>query len=59
VEAAIQTLEVQLVQLSGDLGAASAAGQVDRVRVLGESYTATQSQLDAKMVEWESLLADG
>jgi ATP-binding cassette subfamily F protein 3 len=59
VEATIQKLEVALVQLSGDLGVASAAGEVDRVRKLGETYTATQAQLDAKMIEWEELLADG
>ncbi len=57
VEAEIHKLELQLVQLSGDLGAASEAGQVDRVRELGEAYNAVQAELDAKMSEWEALLA--
>ena len=45
------------VQLSGDLGAASEAGEVARVRELGEAYAAAQAELDAKMNEWEALLA--
>jgi ATP-binding cassette subfamily F protein 3 len=57
LEEQIHQLELQLVQLSGDLGAASQAGQVDRVRELGEAYTAAQAELDAKMLEWEALLA--
>jgi ATP-binding cassette, subfamily F, member 3 len=57
IEEQIHRLEMQLVQLSGDLGAASEAGQVDRVRELGEAYAATQSDLDARMQEWEALLA--
>jgi ATP-binding cassette subfamily F protein 3 len=57
VEAEIHRLELQLVQLSGDLGAASEAGQVERVRQLGAAYSAAQSELDAKMLEWEDLLA--
>ncbi len=57
IEEEIHRLEMQLVQLSGDLGEASEAGQVDRVRELGEAYTAAQSELDAKMQEWETLLA--
>ncbi len=57
IEEEIHKLELQLVQLSGDLGAASQAGQVDRVRELGEAYNAAQAALDAKMNEWEALLA--
>ncbi len=57
LEEQIHQLELQLVQLSGDLGAASQAGQVDRVRELGEAYTAAQAELDARMLEWETLLA--
>src|SRR5262249_44709228 len=57
VEAEIHKLELQLVQLSGDLGAASEAGQVDKVRALGEAYTSRKAELDARMEEWETLLA--
>jgi ATP-binding cassette, subfamily F, member 3 len=57
IEAEIHKLEMQLVQLSGDLGAASEAGEVDRVRELGEAYTVAQSELDARMQEWEALLS--
>jgi hypothetical protein len=57
IEMEIHKLEMQLVQLSGDLGAASEAGQVDRVRELGAAYAAAQAELDAKMLEWEELLA--
>ena len=57
VEQRIQQLELQLVQLSGDLGVASSAGKVDKVRDLGIAYNETQIELDAKMIEWEELLA--
>ena len=57
LEEQIHKLELQLVQLSGDLGAASEAGAVDKVRQLGEAYTATEAELDAKIREWEVLLA--
>ena len=56
IEEQIHKLELRLVQLSGDLGAASEAGQVDKVRELGEAYTAAQADLDTKMQEWEELL---
>jgi hypothetical protein len=38
------------------LGDASAVGAVDRVRDLGEAYTAAESQLDRALREWETLL---
>ncbi len=57
IEEQIHNLEIKLVQLSGDLGAASQAGQVNRVRELGEAYAAAQAELDTKMNEWEALLA--
>jgi ATP-binding cassette subfamily F protein 3 len=57
LEEQIHQLELQLVRLSGDLGAASEAGQVDRVRELGQAYAAAQAELDARMLEWEALLA--
>jgi ATP-binding cassette subfamily F protein 3 len=56
IEDQIHKLEVQLVQLSGDLGVASQAGQVDKVRTLGQAYAAAQAELDTKMQEWEELL---
>ncbi len=57
IEKEIHQLELRLVQLSGDLGAASTAGKVDQVRELGAAYTVTQAELEAKMNEWEALYA--
>ncbi|NLX10482.1 MAG: ABC-F family ATP-binding cassette domain-containing protein [Chloroflexi bacterium] len=56
IEALIEKLEVRLVNLSGDLGEASSAGAVERVRELGESYTATEAELNEALTEWELLL---
>jgi ATP-binding cassette subfamily F protein 3 len=58
VEKTIHDLEVKMVQISGDLEAASAAGQVDKVRSLGQAYAATQAEIEACMEEWETLLAN-
>ncbi len=55
LEQEIHELEIKLVQLSGDLGAASTAGNIDQVRELGAAYTAAQEKLNAKMEEWEGL----
>ncbi len=57
LEQDIQSLEEKLKQLTSDLDAASAAGQVDRVRKLGEDYSVTQAALEAKINEWETLYA--
>ncbi|MEP7288812.1 MAG: ABC-F family ATP-binding cassette domain-containing protein [Chloroflexota bacterium] len=57
IEAQIHALELKLVELSGDLGAASEAGKVDQVRELGEAYAAAEAELEAMMNEWETLLA--
>lgn len=57
LETLINELEVKLVNLSGELGEASSAGQVDRVRELGEAYTQAEDQLNAALSEWEALLA--
>ncbi|MHB8626312.1 MAG: ABC-F family ATP-binding cassette domain-containing protein [Aggregatilineales bacterium] len=57
LEQDIQALEQKLEQLSSDLDIASTAGQVDRVRALGEDYTLTQAALEAKLSEWETLYA--
>jgi ATP-binding cassette, subfamily F, member 3 len=57
LEQQIHELEIHLVDLSGELGQASASGAVDRVRELGETYTDTEAQLNAALSEWEALLA--
>ncbi len=56
VEQLINDLEVRLVNLSGELGEASAAGAVERVRELGEAYTAAETKLNAALEEWEHLM---
>ena len=56
IEQKIHQLEIRLVELSGELGDASTAGAVDRVRDLGEAYTAAEGQLDRALREWETLL---
>lgn len=56
IESMIEMLEAQLVNLSGELGEASSAGAVDRVRELGESYAESENQLEAALHEWEMLL---
>jgi hypothetical protein len=58
IEQRIHKLEVRLVELSGELGEASAAGAVDRVRDLGETYNATEGELEYAMREWEALLEE-
>ncbi|MBX3066222.1 MAG: ABC-F family ATP-binding cassette domain-containing protein [Anaerolineae bacterium] len=55
VEQAIHDLEQRLAQISSDLETASAAGDVDKVRTLGSAYTETQTALEEKMGEWETL----
>ncbi|MEL7674241.1 MAG: ABC transporter ATP-binding protein, partial [Chloroflexota bacterium] len=57
VEQQINALEVRLVDLSGELGDASAAGAVDRVRELGEAYAAVEAELNTALEEWERLMA--
>jgi ATP-binding cassette subfamily F protein 3 len=56
IEQHIHSLEIQLVNLSGELGAASTAGAVERVRDLGQTYATTEAELNAALHEWESLL---
>ncbi len=55
VEEAIHKLEIDLVNLSGALEVASAAGNVGEVTGLGESYAWTEKELDRLMEEWETL----
>jgi hypothetical protein len=38
------------------IGEASAAGNIERVRQLGEAYNRAEADLHAAMVEWERLL---
>ncbi|MCC6905429.1 MAG: ABC-F family ATP-binding cassette domain-containing protein [Anaerolineae bacterium] len=56
VEEQIARLEVEIVNLSGALEEASAAGQVERVTELGAAYTRTEADLEALMLQWEELL---
>jgi ATP-binding cassette subfamily F protein 3 len=56
VEAQIHRLEEQLDRLSRELEEASAAGSVERVRALGESYTAAEEALQAALNDWEALV---
>ncbi len=56
IEADIQQLETDLARLEAQLATASANGEVERVRALGEAYAQTQSALEAHMREWEALL---
>jgi ATP-binding cassette subfamily F protein 3 len=58
LEALIEELEVKLVDLSGEIGEASAAGDAGRVHELGQDYARTESELEAAMEEWEDLLVD-
>lgn len=55
LENLIHELETRLSTLTNALEQASSTGEVDRVRTLGEDYTATESQLDAAMHEWTQL----
>jgi ATP-binding cassette subfamily F protein 3 len=58
VEDTIHKLEIDLVNLSGGLEAASSAGDVGEVARLGEEYAYTEHQLNSLMKEWETLVAD-
>ncbi len=59
VEDEIGRLEAELVNLSGALEVASAAGDVAEVTRLGSAYAQMQAQLEALFAEWENLLAEG
>lgn len=58
VEAAIEGLEIEMVNLTGALEAASAKGDVAEVTRLGEQYTRTEAELETLMNEWEDLLVE-
>ena len=56
VEEHITELETRLEEITAEIEAASAAGDAATVQALGEEYTQTETDLDAAMTEWESLL---
>ena len=56
IEATIHTLEEQLQTLTADIETASAQGNAERVRELGEAYTQTEADLQAAMQDWERLV---
>ncbi|MFC1960128.1 ribosomal protection-like ABC-F family protein [Chloroflexota bacterium] len=58
LEGLIEDLEVKLVNLSGEIGAASAAGDAFLVQELGVDYNRTESDLESALAEWESLLVE-
>jgi ATP-binding cassette subfamily F protein 3 len=58
VEDRIHRAEVELVNLSGELEAVSAAGDVAEVTRLGEAYAQTEADLETLLAEWEELLAE-
>jgi ATP-binding cassette subfamily F protein 3 len=59
VEEHIHRLEIDLVNLSGELQAASTAGDVGEVARLGETYNETEARLNALLQEWEDLAVEG
>jgi hypothetical protein len=57
VEADIARLEQRLGGLARELEEAGTAGDVARVRTLGEDYNQVQAELAARLAEWEALAA--
>ena len=55
LESEIHTLESQLDDLTGQIGAASAEGDTVRVRQLGEQYAQTEAELHTTMETWAAL----
>ncbi len=55
LEAQIETLEARLDELSTAIESASAEGDANRIRELGEEYAQTESELEAALAEWERL----
>lgn len=58
LENLIEELEVKLVDLSGAIGEASAAGDAGLVHELGADYARTEQELNAALQEWEDLLVE-
>jgi ATP-binding cassette subfamily F protein 3 len=59
VEAHINKLEVEMVNIQGELEAASTKGDVEAVTKWGQAYSETEQQLDDLMQTWEELMAEG
>ncbi len=57
IEADIEQLEAEIARLEAELAQASANGEVERVRALGEAYAQAQRALEAQLSDWEALLA--
>jgi ATP-binding cassette subfamily F protein 3 len=57
LEGAIAGLELRLARLTRELEEAGTAGEVARVRALGEEYALVQSELNTRLVDWEQLAA--
>ncbi len=55
LERRIHELEARMAALTDALDDASTEGAVDRVRALGQSYAATEAELNAAMHEWTTL----
>jgi len=49
---------VRLVDLSGAIGEASAAGDAARVRDLGQDYARAEQELETALAEWEALMVE-
>ncbi|NPV68215.1 MAG: ABC-F family ATP-binding cassette domain-containing protein [Anaerolineae bacterium] len=58
LERRIEALEVRLVDLSGAIGEASAAGDAARVHDLGQDYARAEQELEAALAEWEALMVE-
>jgi ATP-binding cassette subfamily F protein 3 len=59
VETAINTLEISLVNLSGELEEATQAGDMNRVSKAGAAYSQAEADLNILLAEWETLVSDG
>jgi ATP-binding cassette subfamily F protein 3 len=55
LESAIAALEERLAELERDLAAASAAVELERVRMLGREYERLQAELHHRMEQWAAL----
>ena len=56
LEGRIPELEAELERLIGAIGAASAQGDAEQVRALGQAYTRAEEELHATMADWERLV---
>jgi ATP-binding cassette subfamily F protein 3 len=56
VEEQVHALEAEVARLEAEIGAASAGGDPERVRALGEAYTQAEAALEGAMADWEALV---